>query len=185
MSSVVVNARNYCLPSAFFENTWDTTVQISFAHIVLWMMTHRSAVSPVLIHLLLTSTIVTVNCAHLPVPNRNATTVPKVKLIWIDTSKSTITRCGIVARYLLNVIFKYDPELYTFNEKILKVSGCGFTSKTSATLQKHVRKIHEGLIAPQYGCHICQQRFQCSNSLKRHLGNMHQVVPLCGAGRFK
>jgi len=66
-----------------------------------------------------------------------------------------------------------------------EVSGCGFTSKTSATLQKHVRKIHEGLIAPQYGCHICQQRFQCSNSLKRHLGNIHQFVPQCGAGRFK
>lgn len=85
----------------------------------------------------------------------------------------------IINAWLLATIDEY------FLIHLFKVSGCGFTSKTSATLQKHVRKIHEGLIAPLYGCHICQQRFQCSNSLKRHLGNIHQVVPLCGTGRFK
>lgn len=67
----------------------------------------------------------------------------------------------------------------------MQVSGCEFTARNSATLQKHVRKVHEGNTEPLYECHACKQRFQATNSLKSHLGNVHQIFPLSGNGRFK
>lgn len=66
-----------------------------------------------------------------------------------------------------------------------QVAGCDFTARNASTLQKHVRKVHEGNTDPLYECHICQLRLHNSTSLRSHLGNVHHVTPLAGNARFK
>jgi len=85
---------------------------------------------------------------------------------------------------------RYDlrKHLYVHDEEDrYKCLLCPFTSRTSDTLSKHVKTVHEEEPRPVFECHVCGKgsRFSRGNNLSRHLLRQHRLTPPFGQSRFK
>ncbi|KAK7868108.1 hypothetical protein R5R35_005551 [Gryllus longicercus] len=61
---------------------------------------------------------------------------------------------------------------------------CGYSCRTSATINKHVQDVHYGGSKPLYCCHICNDRFFSGYKLTRHLFKYHNFQWSSGHSRF-
>jgi len=78
-----------------------------------------------------------------------------------------------------------------FNEVSLHCSetGCSFSCRTAATLDRHRNKVHMATPAnaqePLYWCHLCSLRVSSGGLLSRHLTSSHSINLPSGHSRFR
>ena len=160
-----------------------TIAESSHALTVQWTRMATAELSPIRTLWLRTLLIATVRPARSPAPNQTVHTVPKHKQTWLSIWKCTQIRFSTTARYFFFCFF-FILSSYS-NITFLQEAGCDFSCRTNFTLQKHLRKVHEGNTEPLYECHACLHRVTSTRALKSHLRLVHKILPTSGNGRFK
>lgn len=62
---------------------------------------------------------------------------------------------------------------------------CEFKCRAVSTLNRHIKRIHNGLRKYHYACHMCNAKFSIGDGLTKHLIKVHSFVWPVGHTRFR
>lgn len=92
--------------------------------------------------------------------------------------------CDVIICLIVGLFICLFKKSYSFTNYIAQENGCDFSARTRTTVDKHMRKVHEGN-TQLYECHVCMHRVVSTRSLKSHLNTVHKILPTAGNGRFR